>query len=70
MGAPYLQPFDKAIGRSADAAIANAAADPREAGVFVAAVYTGSDLFVVRARHPAAEKLTQQIQSGQFRPRG
>ena len=39
--------------------------DPREDGFFVAAVYTGTDLFLVRAHHPAAEELSQRIRAGQ-----
>lgn len=42
-----------------------AAADPREQGFFVAAVYTGTDLFLVRAHHPAGDELNRQIHSGQ-----
>jgi hypothetical protein len=38
--------------------------DPREEGFFVAAVYTGTDLFLVRAQHPAADELRQHIRSG------
>jgi hypothetical protein len=41
-----------------------AAADPHELGVFVAVVNTGSDLFLVRAQHPAAGQLNQWIHSG------
>ena len=59
-----VRPLVRAFNLTGRRAIA--AAVPRESGVFVAAVYTGSDLFVVRARHPAAGELTQQIQSGQF----
>jgi hypothetical protein len=42
-----------------------AAADPREPGFFVAAVYTGTDLFLVRAQHPAGDELARRIHSGQ-----
>jgi hypothetical protein len=40
-------------------------ADPREPGVFVAAVYTGTDLFLIHAHHPDGDELSRRIHSGQ-----
>jgi hypothetical protein len=55
---PLVRMFNQ-TGRRAIAVV-----DPREPGIFVAAVYTGADLFLVRAHHPAAEELSQRIRSG------
>ena len=62
--ADAVRPLVRAFNMTQQRAIA--AVDPREPGFFVAAVYTGTDLFLVRARYPAAEELSQRIQSGQY----
>ena len=62
--ADAVRPLVRAFNMTQQRAVA--AADPREPGFFVAAVYTGTDLFLVRARHPAAEELSRRIRSGQY----
>jgi len=45
-----------------------AAKDPRQSGVFVAALYVpASQLLVVRARHPSADAVAYRIDAKQFR---
>jgi hypothetical protein len=43
-----------------------AAVDPAETGVFVAALHVSGNLLLVRARHPAPQKITAQIKAGEY----
>ena len=62
--ADAVRPLVRLLNRSGQRAIA--VADPRRHGFFVAALYTGSDIFLVRARHPAPEELNQQIHARRY----
>ena len=43
-----------------------ATVDPAAAGTFIAALHVGSDLLVVRARHPSVDELRAEIRAGQY----
>jgi hypothetical protein len=55
----------RALAQSNQEAVA--AADPQSAGTFIAALYTGTQLLVVSARHPATESLASRIAKRQYR---
>jgi hypothetical protein len=59
------QALVRALAQSNQEAVA--AADPQSPGTFVAALYRGSQLLVVSARHPAAESLADRITKHQYR---
>jgi len=62
--ADAVRPLIRAFNLTQQRAIA--AADPHQPGFFTAAVYTGTDLFLVYAQHPAADELEQRIRSRQY----